>query len=66
MKHKLLVVLAILAVACWVGTAGAFTSSLNVGNSDISGQAGPYADLTITLNANNTAHFSLSQITRSP
>jgi hypothetical protein len=34
-----------------------FTSQLSVGNKAISDQAGPYADLTITLNADNTAHF---------
>jgi hypothetical protein len=56
MKRKMLVVLAILAVACWAGTAGAttfgFTSFLNTPNSDLSASGanvGPYAEVGINL-----------------
>jgi hypothetical protein len=49
MKRKLVVLLAIVAVACWVVPAAAdmFSFQLNLGNSAISGFTGPYAEVTV-------------------
>jgi hypothetical protein len=63
MKRKLLILLAVLAVACWAPAALADTYYLTAPNSALSGYPGPYVQVDITVSGGN-ATFTYTGLTQ--